>query len=207
VGYNLDQKEVLAHGDVVEDTWVVASSMLEDDERLRVQRSWLVGETSGRMALVLQFAAGTARFSEVLVVGTAFRAKIAFWPGSNAVRGLIAERVSAAEAGRPPSHGRPIAEALDGYATALARDPWLGRTLFLLSDVRVARGDIAELVDRAGDALPLRGQSHDVLWAVSGGHPVLVAAEWDGFELDALAVFSEERAVPLPSSSELGHAA
>ena len=197
VGYTLEQSEVVAHGDVVEDEWTVTSSVIEDDERLRSQRSWLVGKASRRKALVLQFAAGPARFAEVLLTGTALRAKLAFWPGAAPERALLLERVSAAEPGHVPPHGSSIAAALDGYADVLALDPFRDRTLFVLEGVAAVPGEVWHLVDGAGQALPLRAREYDVLWALSGGHPLLVAAEWDGFVLEPLAAFSAGRSVSL----------
>jgi hypothetical protein len=199
VGYTLDQAEVLAHGDVVEDDWSVVSSVSEDDERVRSQRSWLVGAESGRRALILQFAAGPARFAEVLRPGSAFRARLAFWPASVPERAFIAERLADARPGQPPP-GRDISAELEEHTTALSRDPWVSRSLFLLDGVAVASGKPWSIIDRAGLALPLRGGSHDVLRALSGGHPLRVAAEWNGAALSPLSAFADGRTVPLTRS-------
>ncbi len=205
VGYTLDRNDVLAHADLVSDEWVVVSASIVEDERYRLQRSWLVGNDSGRRAFVLETAAGNARFLEVFVAGSAFRGTLAFWPGNRPERALIAERASAPELGRVPAHARSIAAALDEFADQLAREPWLTRTLSLLADVRIVRraGDARErgrafyAVDASGQALPLRGYDHDVLWALSGGHPLLLVAEWDGFALEPLTAFSDGRCVSL----------
>jgi hypothetical protein len=204
VGFTLDQAEVIAHADVVEDEWIVASSTVTDDERLSLQRSWLVGAESARRALSIQAAAGTSRFQEVLVPGTAFRAKLAFWPAARPERALIAERLSATVSGRVPPHPGSIGDLADEYATALSLDPWVGRTLALLEAVRVSRESASRfsVVDGAGRSLYLRGDAHEVLWAVSGGHPILLVAEWNGFELDALAAYDDGRCVPLSAGFE-----
>jgi hypothetical protein len=204
VGFTLDQAEVLEHGDVAEDEWIVASSTVTDDERLSLQRSWLVGRESARRALSVQVAVGTSRFQDVLVPGTAFRAKLAFWPGARPERALIAERLTATLNGRVPPHAGSILALVDDYATALSRDPWVGRTLALLGGVRVMRESASRfsVVDSAGQSLGLRGDAHEVLWAVSGGHPILLVAEWNGFELDALAAYDDGRCVPLSAGFE-----
>ncbi len=204
VGFTLDQAEVMAHRDLVEDDWIVASSTVTDDERLSLQRSWLVGAESARRALSIQVAVGTGRFQEVLVPGSSFRARLAFWPAARPERAFIAERLSATVSGRVPPHTSSIAALVDDYATALSRDPWVGRTLALLEGVRVSRESASRwvVVDGAGRALSLRGDAHEVLWAVSGGHPVVLVAEWNGFELDALAVYDDGRCVPLSAGFE-----
>lgn len=210
VGYTLDRNDVLAHADFVSDEWLVVSASIVEDERFRTQRSWLVGVTSGRRAFVLETAAGNARFLEVFVAGSAFRGKLAFWPGNRPERALIAERSSAPELGRAPSTGRSIKAALDDFASELAREPWLTRTLLLLDAVRIVRGVKAGVeegrsfyaIDADGQALTLYGADHDVLWALSGGHPLLLAAEWDGFALEPLTAFVDGRCVPLRDYSE-----
>lgn len=202
VGFTLDHAEVLAHGARVEDEWVVASSTVVEEERLRVLRAWLVGVTSGRRALVLEVTAGAARFQQAFVAGSAFRASLVFFPGSCFERALIAERLGAVEMGRIPPHGGSITRCLDDYADLLARNPWLDRTLVLLDGVRVvpARDAGWYAVDREGLALPLADDRHETLYALSGGHPLLLAAEWDGFELDPLSAFHDGRCVALKGS-------
>jgi len=63
LGLTLEQSEVIAHGDLVEDEWQVLAERVDDGERVRTQRAWLRGKSSGRTALVLQFSAGT-RFEQ-----------------------------------------------------------------------------------------------------------------------------------------------
>lgn len=202
IGYTLDQSEVVAHGDVVEDDWTVVASTTDEEERVRSQRSWLVGERSGRRALVLQFAAGPTKFADVLLVGTTFPARLAFWPASEPERALLAARLGETRSAGAPRHGRDVASALEQHASALARDPWLERSLFLLDGVATVPGEPWLLADRSGLALPLRGSRHEVLWALSGGHPLTVAAEWNGLELVPLAAFDRERAIALVREAE-----
>src|SRR5262249_49725081 len=59
-GLTLREEEVLAQGESVTDRWVVLGQAMEEEERVRAQRTWLLGETTGRAALVLQFSAGDA---------------------------------------------------------------------------------------------------------------------------------------------------
>jgi len=198
-GFTLDRDDVLAHGDVVEDEWTVASSTVIDDDRLRMRRAWLVGRTSARSALLLDVASGSAPFQHALAAASAFRARLAFWPSARPERALLAERLSEPTRGLDPPHPRSVATALDEYATGLSRDPWLERTLFVLGDVVVARSDAAVwyAIDSAGHSLRLRGNQHEVLYALGGGHPLCLAGEWNGFVLDPLTAYCQGRAVAL----------
>jgi len=203
LGFTLDKEEVLRSGEAVEDEWVIASTTIVEDERLRLRRAWLVGTASQRSALILDVASGSAPFQHTLLAGSALRARLAFWPSARPERALIAERLSEPARGHVPPHARSIAEALDEYATGLARDPWLERTLFVLDRVVIAPRDATAwyAVDAFGQSLRLRGHQHDVLYALSGGHPLCLAGEWNGFVLEPLAAYSDGRAVALKTEA------
>lgn len=202
VGFTFDRSDVLAHGDFVEDEWVVVSSTFVDEGHFQLQRSHLSGLESARTALLLQGAGSAARFDDVLLPGTAFRARLAFYPSARPERALIAERLGETTAARTPPHVTSIEGALDAFSRALAQDPWLRRLLFVLN-VRIARrkdrnGDTrVYAVDADRKALRLRGREHDVLLALSGGHPLLLAGQWNGFELEPLVAYADGRAVSL----------
>src|SRR5262249_32350260 len=64
IGWTVSQEDIQRHGQRVEDTWVVIGQWVDDEDRIRTQRSWLVGRETLRMALVLQFSAGGQPFAE-----------------------------------------------------------------------------------------------------------------------------------------------
>ena len=178
----------------VDDDWLVIGQILEEDERLRVRRTWVHGSTTGRTALLLHFAAGTAPFAELLpAVGGSLGAELVFYPGSLPQRAAIRLRHdSASDAGTRPHPGgeRLLPAAVAHFARALALDPWVERIPLLLDNVvpeQVASGWIVRDVE--GHALPIvprfRGWT---LLAVSGAHPVWMSAEWTGEHLRPLAV-------------------
>lgn len=200
LGYSLDQVEVIAHGDVVEDDWVVLAEVTHEEERVRVQRAWLRGEACARTAMILQFAAGpTGRFAETFVGGTRFRAGLAFWPSAYPQRALVVERKGAIETVRVPPPVASISACLDRFAVGLGRLPWLERDLFALERVvpltPEADGTSGVIVDDADRALALVGKDHDVLLALSGGRPLTLLGEWDGYALSPLVVWQGERMI------------
>ena len=194
VGWTLKDDEVIARGTAVDDRWLVLGQRTEDEDRIRVQRTWLLGLDSGRYALVLQFAVGPATFAESFIPGTCFAARVRYWPSAHPSRALVEER-----RGNPaPWTGEPTGFAgfddfLGATTAALAAQPWPDRFPCVVRDVRPARLDAQrwQLVDAAGRALPLASRDHRRLLAVSGGHPMHVAAEWDGDALLPLAVLAD----------------
>jgi len=193
IGWTLKEDEVVAQGERVEDDWFVLGSYSfeNEDDRLRLQRTWLLGVETGRVALVLQFAFGTRSFTLTLPAGARRHAVLAFWPSAYPVRALIEEgtMTDARSAALPPSM-----ESLDAFlasvAAATARRPWLDRYAgFLAQVVPVLTAERRWLVrDREGKALPLLRGDHWTLLALSGGHPIDLAVEWDGDALRPLAI-------------------
>lgn len=201
VGFSLDRAEVIAHGDLEHDTWHVLCDVIEQEDRVRAQRIWLRGERSFRDALVLQFSAGGGPFPATFVSGTAFRGELAFYPGAVKQRALVVSREGDAQNPVAPL-GVGIAQALDGFAEALGRAPFLERVLLVLAAVvpRRVRAEDRErthVMDAARDTLPLEGRVHDVLFALSGGRPVTLVGEWDGTALAPLVVFADGPRVAL----------
>lgn len=200
IGITRDQRDVLSHGDLVEDEWHVLCDVIDENEHVRSQRAWLRGVRSKRSALVLQFTPLGMRLESPLVAGTKLEATLAFWPSAAPQRALIVERAAPPQPLTTTPAGDDIATALAGYAELLGRSPWAGSSLTVLSEVLplpAAGSDPFVLIDRTGLAMPLRGREHDILLALSGGHPLTVAGEWDGHALSPRTAWAEGRLVAL----------
>jgi hypothetical protein len=195
IGWTLKEDEVTARGTPVDDRWWVVGQRDDEDERLRVQRSWLLGIATGRYALVLQFAVGQAPFPTNLIPGTVLDARLRYWPSAAPLRAQIEDRRGTAEPWSGEARGYATLDAmLAAHAAALAANPWADRLPCLLQSVRPARhrGDW-HVVDASGQALPLATSQNWKLLAVSGGHPIGFAGEWDGAELLPLAAIVDGR--------------
>jgi len=203
IGFNLDQGEVLARGERVRDVWAVIAQHTEDDERLRSQRSWLRGTTSGRTALILQFAPGMAPFPHAIVPSTALDAEVVFWPSATPTRALIDARFGVDAALTTVPGFVSIAEALRGVAEQLARNPWHERTLLTLGGVVPTKHEGRWWVrDASGSALPIATSAPYMLLAISAGAPIDVAGEWNGERLLPLAAIDGGVHHPLPPPGE-----
>jgi len=194
VGWTLEADEVQARGEAVEDEWLALGQYVVPEDKLRVQRTWLKGLTTGREALVLQFAFGRAPFAQTIPCGVRQAARLVYWPGAYPQRALIDARRGASTALRDRLPGCDLVEdTLRGTATALANQPWLERFGYALREVVPVR-DAARgwsVVDAAGAALPLIKGEHWRLLALSGGAPVDLAAEWDGESLRPLGAMAD----------------
>jgi hypothetical protein len=198
VGWAQNQDELLAAAGV-RDRWLVLGQHVEQEDNLRVLRTWLWGADTGRPALALAFAALGQPLDRSLVPGTALDTELVFFPGAYPLRALVRRRH-----GPPgPLDGMPgdgIAAALEVYAAALARNLWIERFPLALAGVTPLHDGQRWLVrDAAGLALPLarrfaRGWR---LLAISGGWPLALFGEWDGDTLLPLCAWAEGRFVVL----------
>lgn len=201
VGFQLPLEEVAAGPDVSSDRWVVLGQWVEEEDRIRTQRSWLRG-TSGRDALVLQFSVGSAPFPEALAPGSAIEGTLAFWPGAWPQRALVKERRGATEAASALPGAVNVDRFLSGVSEALSRQPFLERFPAVLSGVVPCPGPDGLLVaDESGDALPLVAGPHHQLLTHSGGEPACLSGEWHRERLRPLGLFSQGRYVPLTERS------
>lgn len=195
IGWNLTQEEVSVRGETVRDTWLIAGQVIEEAERGKAQRTWLFGEHSARQALVLQFSYAGQPFAERFAPGSQQEAELTFWPGSLPLRAQIRSRLSDIT---PLKHPLPGCETIDTFlqtaTSALGRQPWLDHMLALLCKVTPVCSNAGTnwlVCDQKGHALPLAGNDHWPLLALSGGEPVDLAAEWDGELLHPLGVMAE----------------
>ncbi|MBP2185828.1 SWIM zinc finger family protein [Amycolatopsis magusensis] len=197
LGFNTETARVLASGERVSDHWLVGGVLDEEREQLITRRSWLFGERTGRVALVLAFAPPGQPLSSVLPAGHVIPAELAFHPSALPLRALVAEHGSPVPASRPDGDTIPI--ALAAHAKALAADPWLDRWPVLLSGLRPARhGGELVMSDVDGQVLPLvTGFDPWRLLAVSAGAMVTLAGEWGPAGLRPLLCWDGDRAVRL----------
>jgi hypothetical protein len=131
VGFNQSQDALLTE-EGIRDHWYVIGQSIYTEDRLRVQKSWLIGADTKRKALVLSFAHGTAPFDVLLVPGHSYEAELVFYPSRYPLRALIKTKNSEAPPAMPEGE-LSIEEALGQYSEALAQIPWLEEMPFLLS--------------------------------------------------------------------------
>ncbi|WP_434388932.1 SWIM zinc finger family protein [Melittangium boletus] len=185
VGFSLREEEVEARGEQVHDTWTVLSHVQDDEERVRVQRTYLMGTTTGRIALVLQFAAGRATFTDSFLPGSAFDARCVFWPSAVPRRAKVLERRGEVHAWTGPLPALSIEDLGQRFAQELSQNPFQDSTPVLLGPVTPLRDAHAHwwLRDATGAAVRLGGANHWSLLALSGGQPLEVFGDWDGEHL------------------------
>jgi hypothetical protein len=199
LGWTMKQAD-LAALDGVLDRWQVVSLNYETEERLQVRRVWLYGLQTRAYALLLDFAYGEARFEGHYIAGETFDAELVFYPSAHPQRAVIKQRFAAHEGTNllAPYNTETIAEALDQYANALARQPWLERfPVGFMAVLPVRQGKDAFIQDSEESVLPLafrpNVKPHNwLLRAMSGGRPLPFFGEWDGAQFVPLTVLTDQ---------------
>lgn len=182
------------------DRWQIVGQRIEEEDKLRVQRTWLVGDQSRRAALCMSFAAGNRTLDVSLIPGTAVEAELVFYPNAAFLRALIGTRYDQPRAFAEPAACADFEAAADRTADWLVGDPWLERAPWLVQgclpcehEGRWCLRDVTEgmvpLAKRLANPWPLV--------AASGGAPVTVFGEWDGHALLPLSVIAEGRFINL----------
>jgi len=190
IGWTVSQDELLSAsgGD---DRWAVLGQRTEDEDKLRVQRTWLWGTSTRQAAMVLDFAFGNQPLDRSLPPGTIVDAEVVYFPGPVPQRALVKKR-NAATIGLSALQGMTIDMAIEGYAAALALDPWLERFAMLLQGVVPRREGVRwraqDASDKALPILPGFGKVWEML-ALSGGNPITLFGEWNGTYLLPLSVW------------------
>ena len=200
LGFTISQEEVLAQTGV-RDHWLVAGRRVEEEERLRVQRTWLFGRKTKRPALCLSFSAGPNQPLDVsLVPGNTIEAELAFFPSAWPLRALVKQRFGSPQDSLPDLPHATIAETNAFASQAFATNPWLERVPLALGAVRpLKRGDEWIVSDEAKQCLPLTVPENKAwqILALSGGRAIALTGEWDGEQLSPLSVWAEGRFLPL----------
>jgi hypothetical protein len=206
VGWTIDQSEVMTR-EGISDHWLVVGRITEDEDRLRIERTWLWGVGCDCAALVLNFTPlGQSRLAptsqSMFLPGDCFKGEVAFFPGAHPLRALVKERAEVdtaevtqlANAFRTQAGYAELSTAVSAYTAALARNPWLERFPVLLRDVTPQRDGERWLVrDTANHCLQLSKQ-FEAAWrllAESGGRPLWLFGEWDGSAFLPLSMWGE----------------
>jgi hypothetical protein len=195
VGKPIKQEEVTALGETVTDDWFILGQRVDDNEKVRAQSTWMLGAQTRRTAQVLQYTFGQTPFAEVFPLGTRQNGDLTFWPGAAPQRARLEARrgeILPLQERLPGTDS--IEEFLRQVASILALQPWQERYLCTLRNVipvchgKVKQGKQWYIRDSSGSVLPLTNDEHWRLLALSGGHPVDFAGEWDGESLYPLGI-------------------
>lgn len=181
-GLTAKREELLATQPAASDRWLVLGRREDEEDNLRMLRTWLRGLDGGRDAVVFAYAWGNAPLDRSLTPGMTFRAGLAWHPGSVPLRAELKDREVVPSPDRAPGYAT-IREARAAAAAAWADNPWLEQfPMPLAGVVPVQEGEGWAFRDGEGRTVPADGRFTEgwTYAAASGGRPMWVFGEWDG---------------------------
>ena len=142
-GWSQSPKELITDGEAeaVKDQWLVVGQEVEvTEDDITIQRNWLVGCTSNRQALVLNFGTKFSAIESTILPGTVIEGEFVFFPSIWPQRGAfrIQRRV------KNDLDTRPAAfeswQHIHAYRVGqLKVYPWLNDIIVILKDARVIK--------------------------------------------------------------------
>ncbi len=198
-GVSKKQTEVLQQKGV-KDRWLVCGITEGVEEKLNYRRTWLLGEKSGKFALLLDYSWGNQGYDTHWHQGNVLEGECVYYPSGYPQRALIRD-VQLSKASFVNPHAVPTLDDFgDVYARALAANPWIRvMPLFLEEAIPLFQDGQFYLIDQSARQLgvhcePLIGWK---MVALGGGRPISVFGEWNGQLFQPLAVLTEEKLVTL----------
>ncbi|MPY66469.1 SWIM zinc finger family protein [Deinococcus sp. SDU3-2] len=179
--------------------WQALGSVQEEEGKLTVRRTWLLGKGEA-LALLLDFAPTGQALAAPLVTGRPFTAAVAYAPSAYAQRAVVQGEL--APAGEPlPLPVGTLSDMQARYAAALALNPWLERVGAFVGPAYLHL-DPPQLCDAEGHAVPLSARVEQAdLWAMLAQAETRMQTyfgEWDGQSFVPVGAVSAE--VPLPGA-------
>ncbi len=191
------QKKVILDQEGIQDQWLIIAQAEKLEENLRTRRTWLLGKTTRKTILLLDFVFGAnTDFEEQWQVGSAIQATIVFYPGAYPQRALVKNFEPASSF--VPSGFQSWEDFATSYAAALSQNPWIKPYPVLIEHIiPLKKGKQLLLVDKTGKQLPAKTSENNSwkLLAISGGRPIQLFGEWDNQLIEPLSVLLADRII------------
>ncbi len=200
VGWTQSQDELAQEAGILDRWLVLGQSREEDDNHLKMQRTWLWGSQSGRPAVVFDFAYGSQPLDSSLAPGSSFDGEVVYFPGAYPLRALVKPGARHYPTFEDWPGAAGCSEIIEAYSQALGENPWLELFPVALSAVYPVRsGDDWQIRDEAGRCLPVEPAFPKgwPLLALSGGYSVGLFGLWDGRYLQPYSAWAEQRFIDL----------
>jgi hypothetical protein len=184
IGFTADKAEILAQPSQ-KAIWQTLGQIVVQEDNLRVRRLYL--ENNGQYAMLLDFAVGAQAMGATVPLGAQLKTEVVFYPSNLPLRALVKD-TQVLET-RVVLQGSSVLVALEQYAAALARCPWLERLPVSIAGVVAFDGHIWRIQD-AQHSLVLQTDFGWQILALSGGHEVVLFGEFDGRVVVPLSIIS-----------------
>ncbi len=184
IGFTTD-KSVLLQQNAPKATWQSLGQIIVHEDNLRIRRSYLENTNTREMALLLDFAVNNQPLTTSLPIGVSLEAELIYYPSNLPMRGIL-KPDSKILSTNITLHGHSIQAALEQYANALAKLPWLERIPVILENTIICFDGTNWSIQDPNHNLPLVTAYGWTMLALSGGQPIRLFAEFDGQKIEPI---------------------
>ncbi len=188
LGFTQAQEDLLELNGINDD-WLVLGQAMTQEDKLKIRRSWLRGQTTKRDALILEFAHGAGGFNAPLHSLQSWTGEVVFYPSAYPLRALLKQGNVSAE-GMKRVDEQTFEDMMENYSTALSLNPWLERvpvtitaTLYPFENWTLGTRERQQL------KLQPQFQFQHTLLELCGGQYLNLFGEWDGEVFLPLSVY------------------
>ena len=194
-GYNL-QKSKLKKDGAIRDVWNLIGQTQHQEEQLSARRSWFVGANTKRFALVLEFTFGRNKFDIDWNMHSGYIGGLVYYPGTFSLRGHLFDVETMKRPKVPMPAYDLLAKFQKQFAIAVAKNPWIRAFPCSLRDMRLIASDEDLFIrDQEGTIVPITNRFPEKIWslvAISGGAPISLFGEWNGYDFTPLSYSNSE---------------
>ena len=152
LGWNQSTKDLQANKSIkaVKDEWLVISQEREENDDLIVERNWLMGISSKRAALILNFGNRFSPLTSTLSGGLILQAELKFFPNVFEQRAIVQnQRTILPALTKLPEFEKGWAPLRSQWRSAMQVYPWINNLSFFIEKVQIVNsGDQYFIVDQ-----------------------------------------------------------
>ncbi|MDY6899138.1 MAG: SWIM zinc finger family protein [Cyanobacteriota bacterium] len=203
IGFSQNQQE-LSTKQGVNDSWLILGQSLGEEDRLKIQRTWLLGKQTQQTALIINFAHGSQPLDTSLVPGSCINAELVFFESAYPLRAIVKTREDIVTQIDTISGYSNISNMVREYSQALAKNPWLEQFPAAMNRIiPLKQNDSWFIRDEEKRLLPVKSRFKNnwQLLAISGGYPIDIFGEWDGESFSPVSVWVNNQYFSLPCSA------
>lgn len=165
----------------ITDTWHVMGVRVRTQDKFRIKHTWLHGEQSGQLRLLIETVYGKVKYKHLFSAGQVFHATVDDYPSTTPQR-VHVDAYTWEAAPFQTSPAVPLADVTSAHHAALTRNPWLGQVGAAVQVTLVQAQRKWYIIDAHDHALPL-DINPATAWhinALTGGHAMWMFGEWNG---------------------------
>lgn len=199
IGFNLAPDQLASLPIEKKQYWTLGHKIGElNDGKGRYRRQWLWQAEQQQPALILDFEIGSfTNFPLALPLGQLQPLALQFYPAAVPCRAKLAEpanSISFSEASMPQGAFAHFEQALQQHASRLSQNPLMTQECWLVENLHLHLiDDQVYAIDQQQALLPLIVKDHWKLLAAVGDQAFLLAAEWNGQQLDVISIWQNSQ--------------